>query len=183
MDIILIILQSIYFITPAYFANMAPVIAQKLKILQWSNKPIDRNTKLEDGRPLFGKHKTYRGFIVAIIVGIIITYIQMILYKVPFFKWISITNYSNPLFLGFLLGLGALTGDLIKSFFKRRVNIKSGGRFIPFDQTDFVFGAYIFTFPFYNNILTIQLFISSLIISFLLHIIVNHISFYLGILG
>jgi CDP-2,3-bis-(O-geranylgeranyl)-sn-glycerol synthase len=166
---------------PAYFANMAPVIAKRLKILQWVNKPIDMNVNFEDGKPIFGKHKTYRGFIVAILMGILIAYLQLLLYKVPFFRWISITDYSSPLLLGFLLGAGAITGDLIKSFFKRRISIRPGRKFIPFDQIDFVLGAYIFVLPFYFNILTIYIIISSIIVSFFLHIIVNHISFYLGI--
>ncbi|MCK5282982.1 MAG: CDP-2,3-bis-(O-geranylgeranyl)-sn-glycerol synthase [Nanoarchaeota archaeon] len=181
MGLILLILQSIYFIVPAYFANMAPVIAKKLKILQEVNKPIDMNTKFDDGKPIFGKHKTYRGFIVAIIMGIIFAYLQMFLYRFSFFRSISITDYSSALSLGFLLGFGAITGDLMKSFFKRRLNIKSGKKFIPFDQADFVLGAYIFILPFYSRIITWPLFLSSIIASFFLHIIVNHISFYLGI--
>ena len=104
MDLTLLIIQSIYFIVPAYFANMAPVIANKLKIMKRVNKPIDMNLNFDDGKPIFGKHKTYRGFIVAIITGIILAFIQSGLYKVHFFRSISIIDYSNPLFIGFLLG-------------------------------------------------------------------------------
>ena len=180
MDIILLILQSMYFIVPAYFANMAPVIAKKAKILEKTNRPIDKNKQFK-GKPLFGKNKTYRGFIVAIVAGIILAYVQMFLYNVPFFRWVSILDYSNPLLIGFLLGAGAITGDLIKSFFKRRINMKSGQKFIPFDQTDFVFGAYLFAYPFYHSIITLPLILTSIITSFALHIIANHISFYLNI--
>ena len=94
---------------------------------------------------------------------------------------ISIIDYSNPIALGFLMGIGAVAGDAIESFFKRRANIKSGKPFIPFDQTDFVIGAYLFVLPFYYSIITWQLFLSSLVMSFLLHIIVNHLAFYLKI--
>jgi CDP-2,3-bis-(O-geranylgeranyl)-sn-glycerol synthase len=181
MDLMLLLLKSIYFIVPAYFANMAPVVANKLKILREIDKPIDMNTKFEDGKPLFGKHKTYRGVLVAIIVGIAAAFLQRILLPVPFFSSISITDYSWWPLLGFLLGAGAITGDLAKSFIKRRANIRSGKPFIPFDQTDFVIGAYLFIVPFYSRILSVELFISSLIISFFLHILVNHISFYLKI--
>jgi CDP-2,3-bis-(O-geranylgeranyl)-sn-glycerol synthase len=185
MDIILLFLQSLYFIVPAYFANMAPVIAKKLRILKEINKPIDLNTKIE-GKPLFGKHKTYRGFLVAILMGIILCYIQEFIFKYPFFKDISITDYNNPLLMGFLLGCGAITGDLMKSFFKRRLDIPSGKKFIPWDQIDFVLGAYLFVIPFWSslihpNINPLMIFITSMIVSFFLHIIVNHIAYYLRI--
>lgn len=180
MNLILLILQSTYFIIPAYFANMAPVIAKKIKILKSADKPIDNNKQL-NGKPIFGRNKTYRGFIVAIIAGIILAYVQKAVYVISFFKWISIIDYSNPLLIGFLLGTGAITGDLIKSFFKRRANIAPGKKFIPFDQTDFVFGAYIFIYPVYYGQITLLLIMTSLIASFFLHILINHISFYLGI--
>ena len=181
MDLILLIFQSIYFIVPAYFANMAPVIAKKLKILPEINKPIDMNIKFEDGKPLLGKNKTYRGFLVAILMGILLAFIQKLLYGINFFKSISITNYNGWLLIGFLLGLGAISGDSIKSFFKRRIDIKPGKKFIPFDQTDFIIGAYLFTYPFYYNIISWQMILTSILISFFLHIIVNHIAFYLKI--
>ena len=77
------------------------------------------------------------------------------------------------------MGLGALAGDLIKSFFKRRIGIAPGHKFIPFDQTDFVVGALVFIMPVFE--LTLNIFIVSLLLSFLLHIIVNHVAFYLKI--
>ena len=160
---------------------MAPVIAKKLKILPEINKPIDMNMKFDDGKPLLGRNKTYRGLLVAILMGILLSFIQKLLYNINFFKTISITNYDHWLMLGFLLGLGAISGDSLKSFFKRRLDIKPGKKFIPFDQTDFVLGAYLFTFPFFHDIISWQLILSSIIISFFLHIIVNHIAFYLNI--
>ena len=70
-------------------------------------------------------------------------------------------------------------GDIVKSFIKRRANIMPGERFIPWDQLDFVFGALIFSY------LIVKLFfidiILILIISFILHIIFNHLGYYLRI--
>ena len=77
------------------------------------------------------------------------------------------------------MGSGALVGDLIKSFFKRRLGIEPGDRFIPFDQTDFVIGALVFILPVFD--VTFNLFIVSLLLSFVLHILVNHLAFYLKI--
>ena len=77
------------------------------------------------------------------------------------------------------MGLGALIGDLIKSFFKRRLGLKPGARFVPFDQTDFVVGALIFIMPIFH--VTLEIFFASLLLSFALHIAVNHAAFWLKI--
>ena len=72
-----------------------------------------------------------------------------------------------------------LFGDLVKSFFKRRIGIEPGHRFIPFDQIDFVAGALIFTIFAFK--LSWQILIAALVLSFLLHIIVNHLAYWLKI--
>ena len=77
------------------------------------------------------------------------------------------------------MGFGALTGDLAKSFFKRRIGIKPGAKFIPFDQMDFVLGAFIFTVPVFAW--TLKIFIASLLLSLVLDVIVNHAAFWLKI--
>jgi len=183
----LILLQSAYFLLPAYFANMAPVIFKKLKLLESLNKPVDKEKLFVDKKPLFGKNKTYRGFVSGVIMGILGAYLQMLLFNWTAFKKISIpgidyTNHVTIILLGILMGLGAITGDLIESFLKRRLNVLSGQSFAPWDQIDLVIGAYIFVLPLhYLHIITISwmLLLWSMIVSFFLIVIVNHISFYL----
>jgi len=160
---------------PAYFANMAPVIAK-----DWFKKlavPVDFNVKIKN-KPLFGKNKTFRGFFFGILFAIVIALIQRILYYgFESFRIISFLDYTNWLIFGFLMGFGAITGDLIESFFKRRLNIKPGARFVPWDQLDFIIGALVFVSIVFK--LTISIIIAVLLMSFVLHIIVNHIGFYL----
>ena len=43
--------------------------------------------------------------------------------------------------LAFFMAVGALLGDLIKSFAKRRLNKMQGEKFWPWDQLDFIIGA------------------------------------------
>jgi len=160
---------------PAYFANMAPVIVKKIGLLDF---PIDFNKQINN-KPIFGKNKTFRGIIFGIIFAIIIAYLQFLLYNVDSFKNISFIDYKNWLLFGALMGLGALTGDLIKSFFKRRLGMNPGARFVPFDQTDFVVGALVFIMPIFD--LSLKIVITLLLLSFILHILVNHIAFYLKI--
>ncbi|MGV8086359.1 MAG: CDP-archaeol synthase [Candidatus Woesearchaeota archaeon] len=186
LPILLLLLKSVYFLIPAYFANMAPPLAKKFKIFELFNVPIDNDKKWKDARPVFGHNKTYRGFIVGAIGGLIGAFLQMFLYRYDFFKTISILGINYNLFyivvfLGILMGLGAITGDLIESFFKRRLNIDSGKSFVPWDQIDLVIGAYIFVLPIAYLYLTWQIFLISVIISFFLHVITNHIAFYLNI--
>ena len=171
----LFVLKCFYLMLPAYFANMAPVIVKKIDFLAF---PIDLSKTLGK-KPILGKNKTFRGLVFGIIFAVIIAYLQLRLYNLEYFRNISFINYQNWLLLGFLMGFGALAGDLIKSFFKRRIRIAPGHRFIPFDQTDFVIGALVFVMPVFE--LTLGIFITSLLLSFILHITVNHAAFYFGI--
>ncbi len=172
---IFFLLKCFYLMLPAYFANMSPVLFKKINLFAY---PIDFN-KTFNNKPILGKNKTYRGLIFGIIFAIVIAYIQFLLYDIEFFKNVSFVNYQNWLLAGFLLGLGALTGDLVKSFFKRRLGIEPGAKFVPFDQTDFVVGALIFIMPIFD--VTLKIFITTLLLSFILHITTNHIAFYLKI--
>jgi len=174
------IISCLYFFLPAYFTNMTPPLAKKANILNFLNKPIDFNKKFNN-EPVLGTHKTWRGAISGIIVGILIVYIQKFLYKFVWIQEISFFNYKeiNILFLGLLLSGSAVFGDLLFAFVKRRLKLKPGTKFLPFDQTNYVIGAYIFfsltSFLKIDNLVWIILLIST----FFLHIIVNRIGYYL----
>ena len=169
------VFKCLYLLLPAYFANMMPVFVQKINFL---NFPVDFNKKLNN-QSVFGKNKTFRGFFFGIFIAVITACAQHFLYSLPFFEVISFFDYRNWFLFGFLMGFGALTGDLAKSFFKRRLGIKPGARFVPFDQLDFIAGALIFVIPVFE--VTWNIFLTSLILSFLLHILFKHIGFYLKI--
>lgn len=169
------ILKCIYLMLPAYFANMSPVIFRKINFL---NYPVDFNRKI-NGQPIFGKNKTFRGFFFGVIFAIVIAYLQFLLHDVSFFSKLSFTSYESWLLFGFLMGFGALAGDLVKSFFKRRVNIRPGNKFIPFDQIDFPVGSLLFTSILFG--LTLKIYIVSVLASVALDVTVNHVSFYMKI--
>ena len=171
-----IILQCIYFMLPAYFANMAPVLAKNM--FRKLTLPIDFNIRIGKNAVL-GKNKTYRGLVAGILVAIIITYIQFFLNENNILADLALVDYSNWLLIGFLLGFGAMFGDMVKSFVKRRLGLKPGMPFVPFDQLDFVFGALIFIYPIAR--LSLEKMAIILFISFILHMIINHIAFYTGI--
>jgi CDP-2,3-bis-(O-geranylgeranyl)-sn-glycerol synthase len=129
---------AMWFIFPAYCANAAPVIFG-------GGQLIDFGKIFFDGKPFLGSHKTFRGFLAGIIIGTLVGLIQTILYEHFLFQYGSQFQYT--IFLGFMLSLGALTGDLIESFFKRRLN-RSPGESLPVaDQIDFILGAFLFSLP------------------------------------
>lgn len=125
--------SSILILLPPMIANMTPVL---LKMKYW-NTPINER--------LFGKNKTWRGFLGAIIVG---TLSYFILVK------LNLVNSTNDLSLiilvGFLFSFGAIGGDLIESFLKRKMNIMAGESWVPWDQIDYVLGAIILTYCIYQ---------------------------------
>ena len=176
MDIALLIVQSLYFILPAYIANIAPVFAKKINFI---NIPVDFGRKLKK-RPIFGNHKTWRGIVSATISGGIVFYVQQLLYSNDFFSQISLINYPQyPVIFGFVMGFGAIFGDLVKSFFKRRLGIGAGKRWIPFDEIDFVTGALVFSSIFYVPNAWIWIFL--ILVTIPIHILARHIGFLLKI--
>ena len=170
-----IIIQTFWLLLPAGFANMAPVL---FKWVPFINYPVDFNKKFRD-KPIFGKNKTYRGFLFGILTAILIVFIQQNVYE--YTSSISLLNYSeiNVFLLGFLMGFCALFGDLIKSFFKRQVGIDSGHSWFPFDQIDWVIGSLIFA-GFYINP-EIKIIAASILLFGILHPVINLIGYYLGI--
>ena len=127
MDFGQLIVNALLFIFPAYCANAIPVIAG-------GGLPIDFGKKLRDGQPIFGKNKTYRGFVSGLIVGTLVGFAETILFQYP------------PLF-GLFLSLGALLGDLTGAFIKRRLGIAPGKLLPVVDQVDFIVGAVLFSIP------------------------------------
>lgn len=176
MFILVFILKCLWFILPAGFANMVPVLVRRFKILAI---PVDFNKHFK-GKPIFGQAKTWRGAITGLVLALILFTIQKWLYQFSFFERISLIDYNQySLLLGFLLGFGAIFGDLLESFLKRRLNIPPGKPWIPFDQIDWVLGALVFSFfvyiPSWPIILTI------IFSGFILHLLVNYIGFLLKI--
>ncbi|MBW2992665.1 CDP-archaeol synthase [Candidatus Woesearchaeota archaeon] len=175
MAIITYLISIFWFLLPAGFSNMAPVFFKKFNFL---NIPVDFNKTFRN-KPIFGKNKTFRGFFFGIILSIIIIYIQKLLY--PFMLNYSIIDYTsiNIYLLGFLLGFGALFGDLIKSFFKRQLNIAPGKPWIPFDQIDWVIGSLLFSLLYIN--ISLDIILISILLFGIIHPLVNYIGYLLKI--
>lgn len=131
MTILQLGISSLLVYLPAMIANMAPVFATKYNIIPWLNRPLDFGIQWKGAR-LLGAHKTIRGIIIAVCAGAITGSVEAAAMH---------QKISFGFFIGAVFGFGAMAGDAMKSFFKRRLRIASGVSWIPFDQIDFVIGA------------------------------------------
>lgn len=113
---------------PAYIPNPAAA-------LFGGGTPIDLGTNFRDGRRILGDGKTFRGFFGGVLSGFLIGFILLQIEVI--YHW-NIHTYSSVI----LLATGALLGDLIKSFVKRRLNIQRGEKWLIADQYDLVIGAF-----------------------------------------
>jgi len=161
MEIAELVFEALKFIFPAYCANAIPVIAG-------GGLPMDFGKTFFDGKPIFGSHKTFRGFLSGLVVGTAVGLLESLVF-----------NY--PLFFGTVLSLGALLGDLAGAFVKRRLGVAPGSLMPVFDQVDFVVGALVFSIPFFLQFLSLPLVIAVLVITPPLHLLTNFVAYKMGL--
>lgn len=138
-----LVLASLYLFLPAYAANMAPVIAKRFNLFPSLARPLDGGRTLWRS-PLFGPHKTLRGLLVGLTAAVIVASLQRLGTRGEgVFRVLSAPPHedTSALLWGSALGGGALVGDLVKSFVKRRLGIPPGQRWFPWDQLDLIVGA------------------------------------------
>ena len=116
-----LVTAALLFIGPSYFANAAPLVFG-------GGRTLDGGRKLSDGQPIFGSHKTVRGVIAGIIVGTLIGLAESLF-------------DSRLVLAGLMIALGAVLGDLLGAFIKRRLRLEPGRSFPILDQLDFILGA------------------------------------------
>jgi CDP-2,3-bis-(O-geranylgeranyl)-sn-glycerol synthase len=158
MDLSLLIVEALKFIFPAYCANAAPVLAG-------GGLSMDFGRNFLDGRRILGKNKTFKGFFFGWSIGILVGLVEGLVFGfVPY----------TVLFI-VLTPLGALFGDLVGAFIKRRLNIAPGGLLPVLDQVDFVIGAILFSLPL--SIVSFELAVAVIIITPPIHLFTNFLAF------
>ncbi|MHC1629878.1 MAG: CDP-2,3-bis-(O-geranylgeranyl)-sn-glycerol synthase [Methanoculleaceae archaeon] len=118
---------------PAYIPNPAAAAIG-------GGTPLDGGRFLSDGRRILGDGKTIRGFVGGALSGIGAGCILIYARPLTGLEWLPI---HTPVSIT-LLSVGALTGDLVKSFLKRRLGKKRGESWPVADQYDLVVGAMAF---------------------------------------
>jgi CDP-2,3-bis-(O-geranylgeranyl)-sn-glycerol synthase len=166
VDLFVEFVKSLLIIFPAYAANGFPPLAR-------GSRPIDLNRKWFDKNRIFGDGKTFEGFGLGVFAGFLIGALETYLFP-------SLNSYATQygvqlplinLFIGFMISLGALCGDLGGSFIKRRLSLKRGSDVPLLDQWNFIIGAVIFVY-FFTEI-TIWMFLIMLLITPIIHRIAN----------
>ena len=162
---------ALWFIFPAYCANAVPVIFG-------GGHPVDFGKIFWDGKPIFGSHKTLRGFFSGLVVGTLVGFLQTLLFQHVLFQYDAQLRYD--VLLGFMLSLGALVGDLTESFIKRRLDLPPGSSLPIADQLDFVVGALLFSLP-VSPLPSLPTVLIILVITPLIHFLTNLLASLLGI--
>lgn len=181
--ILLSVGRCFWFILPAYSANVAPIVAKRMKIMDSLAIPVDGG-RMFLGQPLLGPNKTVRGFLLGTLAGIMTIILQALLFSFPLFRQLSFINYqeTNFLLLGFLMGFGSLVGDAAGSFVKRRLGKKCGEPWLPGDQLSLIIGALFFSLPlFVPSLRALKIAAALVLLTFCFHIAATKIAYFLRI--
>ncbi|MHA2174229.1 MAG: CDP-2,3-bis-(O-geranylgeranyl)-sn-glycerol synthase [Candidatus Hodarchaeales archaeon] len=193
VDIIESIINSVIFIFPAFVANAAPVILGRGGRY---NRPIDGGRFWKDGKRILGDGKTIRGFISGTLSGMvtcvaIVIFLSNIGYPVaainhfnngflfPLLQFMENNYVLQAVLIGFLLGCGALLGDLAGSFIKRRSGLKRGESYMFMDQLGFLVTALILVYPIFPWPIEWVVLLFPLTLG--LHIVMNFLGYLAGI--
>jgi CDP-2,3-bis-(O-geranylgeranyl)-sn-glycerol synthase len=154
-----IITAALLFIGPSYVANAAP-------LLFGGGRTLDGGRTLGDGQPIFGSHKTIRGVVVGIVAGTVIGLAESAL---------------DPRLLvgGFMIAIGAVSGDLLGAFIKRRLRVEPGRAFPILDQLDFILGGLLVGYSFFP--VTLLSVILVIVVTPPIHLATNYGAYLLGI--
>lgn len=137
-----VIVQAFWIVIPIYVANASAVIVG-------GGTPIDFGRTWTDGRRILGDGKTWRGLLSGTFLGMTAGFglaVAASHLSTSEYSYLSLTNFEGfPMMILILFSLcfGALLGDVVESFFKRRIGKDRGQDWIPFDQLDFLVGALV----------------------------------------
>lgn len=156
-------LSAVVLVLPMYFANSTAM-------LFGGSTPLDLGYKAWDKRPWLGKGKTFKGTFFGVFFGTLSAVI--ISYLVPETTALMTPNY---VLLGFLVSVGAIVGDIAKSFAKRRMHFESGAEVFGLDQLDFLAGGLIFGWLLFQPTWEQVLFLA--VVTVIVHKVANLIAF------
>lgn len=179
--LLIAVLGAVYFMLPAYVANLSGLAFG-------GGTPVDGGRECKDGRRLIGNGVTWKGLqngtiigtLVGAVLGIIGTFYGDL--SVLTGEIIDLHVYGSligGLILGFLMAFGALLGDAVGSFLKRRIGLERGAPAPFMDQLDFVVGALVL------SLLVVRIswsfFIIIALLSLFLHLGSNTFAYLIGI--
>lgn len=179
--LLIAVLGAVYFMLPAYVANLSGLAFG-------GGTPVDAGRECKDGRRLIGNGVTWKGLQNGTIIGTLVGAVLGIIGT--FYGDLSVLtggiidlhvygSLIGGLILGFLMAFGALLGDAVGSFLKRRMGLERGAPAPFMDQLDFVVGALVL------SLLVVRIswsfFIIIALLSLFLHLGSNTFAYLIGI--
>ncbi len=163
----LIRLFLIIYLSPM-IANGTPVVYSRF----YKGTPIDGGKYWRDGRRILGDGKTFEGSLSAFIAGGLTAGLLGL-----------VSNGFETVFItGVVATIGGITGDIIESFFKRRLGYERGAMLPLADQLDFYLGATLFVLVCGRCLHpSLYVFLFGLIVIPVLHYGTNYIAYKLGL--
>jgi len=171
IELLMGIINLVIFILPAYVANATPVALRT-----GSSPPLDMKMKWSDKKRILGKGKTILGFIAGVVAGTLAG--AVIAQFVKFYP-----SFEMQVTAAFLISVGAMTGDALGSFVKRRLAFTRNKPFYIVDQLSFIAIALLLVY-WYGNVpafLDAAGIVLLIIITIVLHVGTNYFAYKIGL--
>ncbi len=164
------LIETIWFFLPAFVANQCPGHGARWNVP--GQVPVSRLW--------LGENKTWAAYYMAAL-GSSLTFVlqQWASDWNIAYGWYVSSSLRESILIGALFGLGAVVGDHLKSFVKRRLGRAPGTMWWPFDQLDYVFGALLFVYPI-SGWIGWDMFWALIVIALVGHLIINAIGYKIG---
>lgn len=136
--------ECVWFFLPAFFANQCPGFAKALRLP--GTVPVSERW--------LGKNKTWSAYYAAVFGASSVAILQHTLGASVQAEYgiVRFVSLQDALVFGIACGLGAVLGDHVKSFVKRRIGTPAGAPWWPWDQVDFALGALLCAVPYVGGI-------------------------------
>lgn len=170
------VIVAVWAMLPSYVPNNVAVVAG-------GGRPLDGG-RTWNGHRILGDGKTWRGTAFGTGAGIFVAVLLNLLQ--PTFA--GVTGLGVPVFpvaAAVSLAFGAMAGDVIASFAKRRTGRERGAAFYGVDQLDFVVGALALTVVvstgWFLRTFTVPVLVAVFVLTPVLHVGTNGIAYAIGL--
>jgi CDP-2,3-bis-(O-geranylgeranyl)-sn-glycerol synthase len=168
------VLTALWAMLPAYLPNNVAVVAG-------GGRPIDGGRTWR-GERLLGDGKTWRGTALGAVAG---TVLAMFLDALAPVELLGVSLPGFPPAAAVALPVGAMLGDIVASFLKRRTGRERGAAFPGLDQLDFVAGALalgaLLAPGWFGSVFTLPVLAVVLLVTPVLHVGTNAVGYLLGL--
>ena len=176
VDPLAVVVTAVWAMLPAYLPNNVAVVAG-------GGRPIDGG-RTWGGRRLLGDGKTWRGTAAGVAAGAVAALLLNVL-QPAVSPAVGFDLPTFPAVAALALPAGAMLGDVVASFAKRRTGRERGAAFPVVDQLDFVAGALVLTAlgapAWFGSTFTLPVVVVVVLLTPLLHVGTNVIGYALGL--